>query len=245
VVCHVCGQDLTFTALVGVPTFSGILFAEISSKARFLEIAASRSIIKRIGAFSLFVFGAYLLSFPSASWQWYPHFKFIWNDLLFVFPPGASIYSDTLNFAIILIMVALALSPTFQWLLRNRLLLWLGEVSLPIYLLHGPLLRSAFMWIAFAGIYPEYKEQMGADGQPTKVLQSIGDPSPTRIAIALPIWFVLTMLLALLWAKTVEVWCARAVKSLEDIAVGKKELLLRFRVSIAESESPEVARASS
>jgi peptidoglycan/LPS O-acetylase OafA/YrhL len=231
--------------MVGVPTFSGILFAEISSKARFLEMAACRSIIKRICAFTLVAFGTYLLSFPSQNWQWYPHFKFIWNDLAFILPPGANVFVDTLNFAILLIMVGLALSPTFQWLLRHRVLLWLGEVSLPIYLLHGPLLRSAFMWIAFAGIYPEYEEQPGADGQPSKVLQPIGDPSPTRTAIALPIWFVLTMLLARLWTKTVEVWCASAVKSLEDIAVGKKELLLRFRVGIAESESQEVTQASS
>src|ERR1700759_4622497 len=100
------------------------------------------------------------------------------------------------------------------------------------------------MWIAFAGIYPEYKEQLDGQGQPTKVLQPIGDPSPARIAIALPIWFVLTLLLARLWTRTVEVWCANAVKSLEDLAVGKKELLLRFRVGIAESDYQDVAQAS-
>ena len=110
---------------------------------------------------------------------------------------------------------------------------------------HGPLLRSVFMWVAFAGIYPEYIEQTATDGQPVKVLQPIGDPSPTRIAIGLPIWFVLTIVLARLWTKTVEVWCASAVKGLEDIAVGKKELLLRFRVSIAENALVEAAGASS
>jgi peptidoglycan/LPS O-acetylase OafA/YrhL len=132
------------------------------------------------------------------------------------------------------VYLSLALSPTFQSILRYRVLLWLGEVSLPIYLLHGPLLRSVFMWVSFIGIYPEYVDQLDESGRMIPVLQPIGDPSPGRIAIALPIWIALTVLLARLWTRTVEVWCASAVKSLEDIAVGKKELLLRFRVGIEE-----------
>ena len=212
-----------------MPAFSGVLFAEISSRASFHRIAASRSTVKRIVAFLLFIVGLYLLSFPSTHWQWYPHFQLIWQDLLFIFP-GANIFLDTLNFAIILMMLSLALSPTFQSILRHRVLLWLGDVSLPIYLLHGPLLRSVFMWIAFIGIYPKYADELDATGQPIPVLQPIGNPSPGRIVIALLIWLALTLLLARLWAQTVEVWCGSMVKSLEDIAVGKKEMLLRFRV---------------
>lgn len=136
-------------------------------------------------------------------------------------------------------MVSIALSPTFQSILGHRVLLWLGDVSLPIYLLHGPLLRSVFMWIAFAGIYPGYKDQLFVTGQSMPVLQPIGNTSPGRVVIALLIWLALTLLLAQLWTHAVEVWCRSMVKSLEDIAIENKELLLRFRAGIEERSLAE------
>jgi hypothetical protein len=51
----------------------------------------------------------------------------------------------------ILLMVGIIISPHARWLLSQKPLVWLGEVSFAIYLLHGMLLRTVFAWVLHLG----------------------------------------------------------------------------------------------
>lgn len=49
----------------------------------------------------------------------------------------------------LLLMLGIIGDPLTQRLLSNRAFVWLGGISLPIYLLHGPLMRSVLIWATF------------------------------------------------------------------------------------------------
>jgi hypothetical protein len=165
------------------------------------------------------------MSFPILQWDWSPQYYFITKNLAFLFPYGTNIFNYASLVGIFTAMTAISLSPLLQKLFSRPLLLWLGELSLPIYLIHGPILRSVFCWVAYAFEPPKFDHHLDAYGNMVSQMLPYGYPSPARIAIALPVFFATTLTLAQLWAWKVDPFCTLLIKKIESLCLEKKELL--------------------
>jgi hypothetical protein len=79
-------------------------------------------------------------------------------------------------------------------------------------------LRSWFLWLAYW--FSQTQEDNG------KI--SLGKLNACPANFALVIWFVSVLVLAGIWNLTIEVWCAQITALVEDICLGRKEILLSF-----------------
>jgi transcription initiation factor TFIID subunit 11 len=219
---------LTRLGYVAIPTYSGLLFAEISLFSSIHDFAASRSLAKRTLVVLLFLTGYYLMSMPSINWEWAPWFKFILENCKFLFPEGSNPYILTSYIGVFLTLLSILVSPGFQDVLTHPICLWLGQLSLPIYLIHGPVVRTLFCWLIYGFTQPEYREVRDAHGNIAKIPGDFPPPSSARIFVSIAVFLGVVLYLARLWSHNVEPWCAKVAKYVEDIITGKRELLLRF-----------------
>jgi len=228
---------LTRLGYVSIPTYSGLLFAEISSFSSIHDFAASHSFAKRTLVALLFLSGFYLMSMPSVNWEWAPWFNFILEDCKFLFPEGSNVYILTSYIGVFLTLLSILFSTRFQDILTHPVCLWLGQLSLPIYLIHGPVIRSLFCWLIYGFTQPEYREERDSDGSIQKIPGDFPQPSSARIFVSIAVFLGVVLYLAQLWSHKVELWCAKVAKYVEDIITGKRELLLKFidsRENVAE-----------
>jgi len=51
----------------------------------------------------------------------------------------------------------------------------------------------------------------------------LGPPTAGKLAVGLPVFFVCTILAAIVWHSKVEPWCGKAVKEIEQLCAGRKQ----------------------
>jgi peptidoglycan/LPS O-acetylase OafA/YrhL len=206
-----------------MPTYGGILLADITSTTMFRQFGVTKSLLRIPLVIALFVLGTFLMSYPSLEWDWSPQYRFITHGLSFLFPLKANIYNYCSHVGMFAAMTSIALSPFLQKQFSRPLLLWLGEHSLAIYLVHGPLIRSVFCWIAYSFTPIRYEEVADEEYNVSIVQVPFPPPSLGRIALGLPVFVACTILAAILWNRHVEPLCANIVKKIERVFVGDKE----------------------
>lgn len=113
-----------------------------------------------------------------------------------------------------LIILAIYFLPSTKDLLSNRLLLWLGKQSFPIYLVHGAMLRVLLVWML-----------CGISGQPWEGGKASTDDdqawlplwSPCVVAVCIPVWIGLVYVVAAVWMAYVDAFCASLTQKLERV----------------------------
>lgn len=156
------------------------------------------------------IIGLTFMSYPEPSPSSYPWARSLVALGPYLTPAGANLrwYYHALGPQILIL--GIIFSPTAQRILSHRYLVTLGAMSFPIYLLHGPLLRSFGTWVLYIGMAP------GANGR-------LPMPSSLRVWLTAPIFWGVTLALAYYWTMHVEPWCGRVTKWLEAWMVGPKE----------------------
>jgi peptidoglycan/LPS O-acetylase OafA/YrhL len=207
----------------GLPIFTGALLAEISVIPRIINFSTSRRLICRLPPFFLFIFSCYIMSYPvnHPEWTSWSHALDVLGKALF--PKGASVKNFIGIVSVALITLSIVLSAKLQQLFSNRVFLWLGAHSFPIYLIHGPLLRSFLNWMLYAFVVPIKHVQKDKDGNVTQEWEQYAQPTATKFFLVLPVFFAVLFLLAHVWQRTIEPRCAFVTKWLEDTMCGAKE----------------------
>jgi len=205
--------------MIGMSIYGGTLLAELSLHPRVIAYSTNRNLVHRIIPFVFILTGLFLAGYPNQHADWTP-----WSNSLRLlaeklFHQNAKNFWPTLG--VQLTTLGIILSSSAQHALSHRILTWLGNISFPVYLIHGPLLRSALNWMLFAFSTPRRLVDTDAHGTITREYMRLPKPSPWHLAYALPLFFALLLALAHLWTLKVEPWCAWLTKVAEDTFMGK------------------------
>ena len=124
------------------------------------------------------------------------------------------------SFGALLLVFAIVISPHLRAALSRPVLLWLGKLSFPIYLLHGTLMRSVFAWMMFAGVPAVEMQQTGDDGKTSTVMR-VPLPGLMRTAGSVVVFSVLLLGIAHFWAGRVEPWFGWITRKAEERMGGR------------------------
>jgi len=99
--------------------------------------------------------------------------------------------------ASILLVISILLNASLQHLLSHRLLVFLGSVSFPLYLLHGTFMRTVLAW-AYYSVHAEW-----------------------QAAVIFVLWASVLLAACYVWRKTVDEFALLVSRRAEEIASGK------------------------
>lgn len=115
-----------------------------------------------------------------------------------------------------LLAISVFLNPALRQMMSHRWLLWLGRHSFAVYLVHGTILRTVGMWIAYGISGQPWNPDTGSneDGSPREP-EWIPIKSWWHVRMATVVFVALTYLAAWAWMRWVDTACARATEWLE------------------------------
>lgn len=236
----------------------GSLLADLSLHRRTQSfIAARQRILSFLVAPLLLMAGLLIGSYPQeheeySTWSLWLYEKFVartddsesQSSGTLLVPGGTDPPRRFSAAAIQLFAVAIFLSPVLRSALSHRYLLWLGQHSFAVYLVHGTILRSIGMWVAY-GLWPEvYVVQ---EEEPLQQYSHVR--SKASVCYSIVLFVALSYISAWAWMRWVDSACATAAKKWEAILfaeeeeslVDKTEYELVNNVRNASSEDPERA----
>ena len=213
------------SAMTGMNIYLGAALADLPIQ---VSCSASSSNRRRnfwflLSPWVLLLLGLHLSGYPEKAPEWAG-----WSGQLagighWIFPIGTEYWRFWPSIGAQLITVAVLMSPLLQKFLSHPALTWLGSLSFPIYLLHGPLIRSVLSWMLFGWRNPIYYYTKNFDGSVASTWQRIPFPDNWVFCIALPVFFLVLLALSHHWTMFVEPWCAALTKRMEEIMYGDNE----------------------
>jgi hypothetical protein len=229
--CRPCPSNRTNTGppaeTFGAMLALGTLLAELAQHRPTQNfIASHQRLLTFVVAPLILLIGGFVGSYPQEHEDWSSWSRFLLQHLVdpegdgsrgsIIVPRGTDRQRRTSAFFIMCVSVSLFLSPLFQKLLSHRLLIWLGHHSFAVYLVHGTILRTVGIWIAY-GISGEPWEEAGKneDGTPREQ-EWIPPRGRPHTMVAIVVFVVLTYTAAWAWMRWVDTACARATQWLEN-----------------------------
>jgi peptidoglycan/LPS O-acetylase OafA/YrhL len=160
--------------------------------------------------------GLYLMSYPDRD-----HFWMSWSAQLaklgqYVFPHDSDIVGFWPAIGAQIFCFAVFFSPPMRRALSHPFLLYLGGISFPLYLLHGPLMRSVLAWMAYGPGRLRWRPDPGVDAGPYDI-PAVG---PWALLIILPLFWTLLAIVVITWTQRMEPLMAKATKRLEEFTRG-------------------------
>jgi len=203
-----------------MPIFTGVFLAEVSMTSLVSNFSTSRSTLKHSLPYISVILGWYFISFPKFHSEAVPWSFALLRIATNIFPYGCDIHGYYGHVGVTLIVTGIVFSSTMQRFFCTRTLQWLGARSFPIYLIHGPIIRSFLNWILFRGATPAWRDIHDKEGNLIGTFPMFPIPAPWKFIFALPIFFVVVLVLSDLWNRHVEPPCATATKWLEEKMCG-------------------------
>jgi len=162
----------------------------------------------RIFSYLLIYLGLFFLGCPEGNYEWTTWSHTLYKIGFVIFPSKTTYQSDYWSsIGTQILIIGLACAPSAQRLLSHPALLWLGSISLPVYLLHGPLMRSVLIWMMFGWGTVEKHSKTEEDVSVTE-WESIPWPPSWMPYLCIPIFFVILFAVSHAWNVYVEPWCA-------------------------------------
>lgn len=190
-----------------------MILAELS----FIPVPSQRLTINRILPYFFAITGLYLCSFPNEYYHQKAWSRQLWYIGWKIFPPGANLGRFYAGVGAQILCFSILFSPSMRALLSNRYLQWLGGISYPLYLLHGPLMRSVMTYMLFWPASWTFQPKLLSDGTPDQG-SLIPVPDFWVLCVLLPIFAFILLLIVNLWALKVEPHLGAAADRFENFA---------------------------
>lgn len=200
--------------------FAGVLLAEFNHSNQPLELSRYSHLLAPPLVFLSFI----LMSFPAdfqhqAGWS-----RFLENLHNKIAPESADKARFWPAVGAQLLVITTICSPQLRRALSHKWLLWLGKISFPLYLLHGPFIRTVLAWLLFS---KQSLTQIQEDGM---LYLRYPVPGYTTFIIVMPVFMVILLSCTHVWAVTLEPKFGVITKKAEDLMFGKKERQLPLPV---------------
>ncbi len=207
--------------MLGMNIYFGALLAELSNRLPSPAMTTQRNpLIRVITGIALFL-GLHVSGYPEVSPEWASWSQNLAQIGHFIFP-GKDYWRYWTSVGAQLITLAVVISPRLQDTLAHPAFVWLGSVSLPMYLIHGPLVRSLLAWMLFGWQRPISYHSQDVNGDLIDSWQQRSFPHSWVFCIALPVFLLILLWASHLWTTWVEPWCASVTKRIEDVMCGNE-----------------------
>ena len=199
--------------------YFGALLAELSNQLPSLAITPQRNpFIRGMTMFTLLL-GLHVSGYPEISPEWASWSQNLSQIGRFIFP-GQDYWRYWTSVGAQLITLAVVISPGIQEWLSHPAFVWLGSVSLPLYLIHGPLVRSLLAWMLFGWRKPVVYYSQDVNGDLIDSWQRRSFPNGWVFCIVLPVFLLILLWASHLWTTWVEPWCACMTRRIEAVMCG-------------------------
>jgi hypothetical protein len=204
--------------------FAGMILAECSCLPRF---RSSRTTIWNTWLlYACAIVGLYLGSYPRTNADYASWSRRLQILGTCIFPVNAVQNRYWQGIGAQMICSAILFSPYLRLALSKEYLVRLGRASFPLYLLHGPLMRSILAWMLF--IYPgtpqgflESSSRVEQDSETQRDMRGFEPGRPIPVLI-LASFFLILLFCVRLWQSTVEIWTEAALLRLEAFAMSSE-----------------------
>ena len=208
--------------MTGMNVYLGAALADLSVQISNTPVQKQyRGVLFRLASWMLLLLGLHLCGYPEKSPEWTSWSRNLAIVGHWIFPNSSEYWRYWPSVGAQLVTAAVLLSPFLQNLLSHPALIWLGSLSFPLYLLHGPLIRSVLSWMLFGWKRPIYYYTKKPDGSVDQTWERIPFPDAWVFYIAVPAFFVVLLFAAHFWTLLVEPWCAKMTKRMEEIMYGE------------------------
>lgn len=199
--------------------YFGALLAELSNRLPSPSTNPQRKQLTRATAGVTLFLGLYVSGYPEVSPEWTSWSQNLSQIGHFIFP-GKDYWRYWTAIGAQLITLAVLVSPRIQNLLSYPAFVWLGSVSLPMYLIHGPLVRSLLAWMLFGWQRPVQYQSHDVDGNITNSWEQRLFPDGWVFCIVMPVFWLILLWASHLWTTRVDPWCAFITKRIEEVMCG-------------------------
>ena len=206
---------ISHTALVGFNIFCGILLAEVSLDTDIQERVNRHPYLRSVLSAACIILGLFFCSYPEEKPEWARWSSFMMKLGHYIFPKAVEYARYYPGLGANILTVGVMFNTTAKAILSQRLLLFMGRLSWPVYLLHAPLIRTVLTWVLFG--FSRRKDN-GLDDKGHKLPPGWLQVAPSMVIfIAVPCFYIFLYRVANLWASYVDPIAGKITQSLEDM----------------------------
>ena len=201
-------------ALVGFNVFCGIILAEVSLDKDIQEFVERHPYARAFGSACCIILGLFFCSYPEEKPEWARWSNSMTKMGHYMFPAGVEYARYYPGLGSNVLTVGVMFNDTAKKVLSQRLFLFLGKNSFPIYLLHAPLIRTVLTWVLF-GFSSRPNE--GKDDKGHQRWGWLPVANTWVVLIAVPVFYVFLYRVANLWSNYVDPFCGKVTQWFEDL----------------------------